>query len=175
LRELGDLRPGWREGADLPTAVRMVAGALKRALRPQTDGDRNGVVPSLRVRARSWVDKHVLLWWLADDPSLGDEARKSTSASDSSVFVSAASAWEIAIKRALGKLDAPSDLVRQIELNRFAPLPTTVSHAYAAGALPRHHDDPFDRVLVAQATAEGLILVTRDPRMRLYGVGTLAA
>ena len=99
---------------------------------------------------RLLVDTHVLLWWLADDPSLGDEARESISASDSSVFVSAASAWEIAIKQALGKLDAPSDLGRQIELNRFVPLPITVHHAYAAGALPRHHDDPFDRVMVAQ-------------------------
>ena len=124
---------------------------------------------------RLLLDTHVLLWWLANDPSLGEEARESISASDSSVFVSAASAWEISIKQALGKLDAPSDLVRQIELNRFEPLPIAVSHAYAAGALPRHHDDPFDRVLVAQAMAEGLTFVTRDPRMALYGVGTLAA
>lgn len=124
---------------------------------------------------RLLLDTHVLLWWLANDPSLGGEAKEGISASDSSVFVSAASAWEISIKQALGKLEAPSDLVRQIEVHRFEPLPITVSHAYAAGALPRHHDDPFDRVLVAQAMAEGLILVTRDPRMGLYGVGTLAA
>ena len=102
-------------------------------------------------------------------------AKEGISAADSSVFVSAASAWEISIKQALGKLEAPSDLVRQIEVHRFEPLPITVSHAYAAGALPRHHDDPFDRVLVAQAVAEGLTLVTKDPRMGLYGVGTLAA
>ena len=124
---------------------------------------------------RLLVDTHVLLWWLADHPSLGEEARESISASESSVFVSAASAWEISTKQALGKLDAPSDLVRQIELNRFVPLPITVHHAYVAGALPRHHDDPFDRVLVAQAMAEGLTLVTGDPRIGLYGVGILAA
>ena len=124
---------------------------------------------------RLLVDTHVLLWWLADDPSLGDEAREGISASDASVFVSAASAWEISIKQALGNLDAPSDLARQIETHRFEPLPITVSHAYAAGALPRHHDDPFDRMLVAQAMAEGLTLVTRDPRMDRYDVSTLAA
>ena len=124
---------------------------------------------------RLLLDTHVLLWWLADDPSLSGEAKKGISAADSSVFVSAASAWEVSIKQALGKLEAPSDLVRQIEVHRFEPLPITVSHAYAAGALPRHHDDPFDRVLVAQAVAEGLTLVTKDPRMGLYGVGTLAA
>ena len=124
---------------------------------------------------RLLLDAHVLLWWLADAPSLGEEARKGISAPGSSVFVSAATAWEISIKQALGKLDAPSDLVRQLESNRFEPLPITVSHAYAAGALPRHHDDPFDRMLVAQAGAEGLTLVTRNPRIGLYGVDTLAA
>lgn len=124
---------------------------------------------------RLLLDTHVLLWWLANDPALGEEARAGISAPGSSVCVSAATAWEISIKQALGKLDAPSDLARQIELHRFEPLPITVSHAYAAGALPRHHEDPFGRMLVAQAVAEGLTLVTRDPRISLYGVGTLPA
>jgi PIN domain nuclease of toxin-antitoxin system len=123
---------------------------------------------------RLLLDTHVLLWWLADDPSLGEEARAGISDATSSVFVSAATVWEVSIKQALGKLEAPSDLLRQIELNRFEPLSMTVSHAYTAGALPRHHDDPFDRMLVAQAMMEGLTLLTRDPRMSRYGVETLA-
>ena len=123
---------------------------------------------------RLLLDTHVLLWWLADDPSLGEEARAGISDATSSVFVSAATVWEVSVKQALGKLEAPSDLLRQIELNRFEPLSMTVSHAYTAGALPRHHDDPFDRMLVAQAMMEGLTLLSRDPRMSRYGVETLA-
>ena len=123
---------------------------------------------------RLLLDTHVLLWWLADDPGLGEEARAGISAPDSAVYVSAATVWEISIKRALGKLEAPSDLLRQIELSRFEPLSMSAAHAHAAGALPRHHDDPFDRMLVAQAISEGLTLLTRDPRMVLYGVGVLA-
>jgi len=123
---------------------------------------------------RLLLDTHVLLSWLADDPSLGEEARAGISAPDSAVYVSAASVWEISIKRSFGKLDAPTDLLRQIELSRFEPLSMTTTHAYTAGALPRHHEDPFDRMLVAQAMAEGLTLLTRDPRMGLYGVGVLA-
>ncbi len=124
---------------------------------------------------RLLLDTHVLLWWLANDPSLGEEARAGISDPSSSVFVSAATVWEVSIKQTLGKLEAPSDLLRQIELNRFEPLSITVSHAYTAGALPRHHDDPFDRMLVAQAMKEGLVLLTADPRMSRYGVETLAA
>ena len=71
---------------------------------------------------RLLLDTHVLLWWLADDPSLGAEARTAIAAGESTVFVSAASAWEISIKQAAGKLEAPSDLERQVELNRFEPL-----------------------------------------------------
>jgi len=121
------------------------------------------------------LDTHVLLWWLADDPSLGEEARVVISDPGSSVFVSVATVWEVSIKQALGKLEAPSDLLHRIELNRFEPLSMTISHAYTAGALPRHHDDSFDRMLVAQAMKENLVLQTGDPRMSRYGVETLAA
>lgn len=124
---------------------------------------------------RLLLDTHVLLWWLADDRALRRAARAAIGAEDSDVFVSAASAWEISIKRALGKLKAPTDLEDQLGRGRIEPLPITVGHALAAGALPPHHDDPFDRMLVAQARTEDLVIVTRDPRFALYGVGTLAA
>lgn len=124
---------------------------------------------------RLLLDTHALVWWLANDPALSRAARTAIAAPDAEVFVSAASAWEISMKQALGKLEAPSDLERQLELHRFEPLSITVAHAYAAGFLPRHHDDPFDRMLVAQAKTEDLVVVTRDPRFRLYDVGTLAA
>ncbi len=124
---------------------------------------------------RLLLDTHALLWWLADDPALSRSARDAIAAADSEVFVSAASAWEISIKTALGKLTAPSDLEHQLQSSRFEPLSITIAHGYAAGSLPRHHDDPFDRLLLAQAKAEDLVVVTRDRRFDLYGVGTLAA
>ena len=122
---------------------------------------------------RLLLDAHALLWWLADDPELSEEANDAVADPGSVVFVSAATAWEIAFKQALGKLDAPSDLERQIEVNRFEPMPITIGHGYAAGTLPRHHDDPFDRMLVAQAMAEHLTVVTRDSSIGLYGVPTI--
>ena len=89
--------------------------------------------------------------------------------------MSAASAWEISIKKSLGKLEAPDDLVDQLDRHRFQALAVSIGHAHEAGALPRLHDDPFDRMLIAQARLEGLTIVTRDPRFQRYAVATLPA
>jgi PIN domain nuclease of toxin-antitoxin system len=107
------------------------------------------------------------LWWLADSGKLSKETRRLI-AQAADVYVSAASVWEIGIKRALGKLEITEDLQAEIEKNSFRALPIEVRHAVAAGKLPRHHDDPFDRMLVAQAAVESLTLVTSDRRLAAY-------
>ncbi len=124
---------------------------------------------------RLLLDTHVFVWWAAKDRRLRDEARAAIAAPDSDVAVSAASAWEIAIKRTAGKLKAPRDIEAQIARHRLSALPISVAHALRAGELPLHHRDPFDRMLVAQAQLEGLTIVTRDPNIALYGVATLPA
>ena len=116
------------------------------------------------------LDTHALLWWLSDDPALKAEARQAIGQASNTIYVSAASAWEISIKKALGKLDAPNDLHGALLANHFEALPITTGHATSAGQLPRHHDDPFDRMLIAQAQAEQLTLVTHDTIFRPYGI-----
>jgi PIN domain nuclease of toxin-antitoxin system len=120
------------------------------------------------------IDTHALLWWLAD-AGLSPQARDAISDPGNLVLVSSATAWEIAIKKALGKLSAPEDLQWQLQAGGIAELPITIAHAHAAGQLPRHHDDPFDRMLIAQAFAEGLTIATRDQRFGSYGVPLLPA
>ena len=124
---------------------------------------------------RLLLDTCALLWWLADDAKLGKAARAAIARGTNEVFVSAASAWEISIKEALGKLDAPADLPSALKENRFRPLDITVSHALKAGRLPRLHDDPFDRMLIAQAREEHLTIVTDDPRFEPYEVPIMFA
>jgi PIN domain nuclease of toxin-antitoxin system len=119
------------------------------------------------------VDAHALLWALADPDLLPARVRDELSAGATPAFVSAASIWEIEIKRALGKLKAPHDLLDAVAAARFAPLEITFAHARIAGALPRRHGDPFDRMLVAQARCEGLTIVTRDPEIAAYDVPVL--
>lgn len=124
---------------------------------------------------RLLLDTHALLWWLADDPTLSAEAISAVGEAGNSVYVSAVSAWEIAIKRSIGKLRAPDNLEDQLSAHRFTPLPIQFRHALAVGKLPHHHRDPFDRLLIAQALAEGLTIVTRDIHMPRYGVDIIAA
>ena len=123
---------------------------------------------------RLLLDTHALLWWLADE-GLTTQARDAIADPANLVAVSAASAWEISIKKALGKLAAPDDLEQQVQEGGFSPLPISIAHALAAGQLARHHEDPFDRMLIAQAFAEGLTIVTRDKRFNDYGVPLLSA
>lgn len=121
------------------------------------------------------LDTHVLLWALGDEARLSQEARDAITDGSNRVLVSAVSAWEITVKKALGKLRAPDDLVAQLERQRFTPLDVTVPHALAVGDLPDHHADPFDRMLVAQARVDSLTLVSRDPQVRRYDVDLLIA
>jgi len=121
------------------------------------------------------LDTHVLLWWLADDPRLGGKASAAIREGKNQVYVSAASAWEASIKKALGKLEMPEDLDNIVEDERFLKLPISFYHGQVAGQLPPHHRDPFDRMLVAQAQTEGLTIVTADADIALYDVKVIKA
>jgi len=119
------------------------------------------------------LDTHAVLWWLSDDPRLGQGAREAIAGSP--VAVSAISHWEIEIKRAAGRLEAPADLRPLLDDLGFTALAFTAAHAVAAGRLPAHHADPFDRALLAQASLEGLRLVTADAALRAYDTDLLPA
>lgn len=119
------------------------------------------------------LDTHILLWWFADDPKLPGPAAGAIADGDSWVAVSAASGWEIAIKKAAGRLEAPDDLVEAIEASDFDAVSISPAHALAAGALPAYHADPFDRMIIAQARAEALTVVTADRRFSAYDVALL--
>jgi PIN domain nuclease of toxin-antitoxin system len=123
---------------------------------------------------RLLLDTHAVLWWLADDPVLSREARGAIRSADEVLF-SAASMWEIAIKRARGQLVAPEDIGPRLRDGGVSELPIRWEHATYAGALPRHHGDPFDRMLVAQALIDGLTIVTRDGTIAAYGVRVVHA
>ncbi len=116
------------------------------------------------------LDTHVALWWFDDPGLLSEAAREAIAEPVNEVYVSAVTAWEVAIKRGLGKLQAPNDLVGEIRACGFLTLAITIDHALATEHLPSHHRDPFDRMLIAQAQLEGAAIVTRDPMFSLYGV-----
>lgn len=121
------------------------------------------------------LDAHAVLWWLADDPTLHRAARSAIADPANDVLVSAASIWEISIKRALGKLIAPTSLAAACEEAGLGVLPITGDDAERAGSLPTHHRDPFDRMLVAQAHRIGALIVSRDGVFAAYGTDVLPA
>lgn len=120
------------------------------------------------------LDTHVVLWWLADDPSLSAEIKDRLD-HEPDIYVSSATVWEVTVKQAIGKLKEPADLPERIRNSGFRDLPVGSEHAIAAGRLPMIHRDPIDRMLIAQARCEDLTLVTRDSRCQQYEVAVLPA
>jgi PIN domain nuclease of toxin-antitoxin system len=126
---------------------------------------------------RLLLDTHTLIWWLTEDSSLPASARKLIGSRNSEVLVSAASAWEIATKVRLGRLEVAADLARDfgryLVRERFESLSISTQHGIRAGSLPGSHKDPFDRMLVAQAQIESLAIVSNDALLDGYGVSRL--
>ncbi|GIG86015.1 type II toxin-antitoxin system VapC family toxin [Plantactinospora endophytica] len=118
------------------------------------------------------LDTHVALWAITGDTTLGEEFLDRLR-HDPDIFLSPVSLWEITIKQAAGKLAGPADLAERVRDMGFRELAVTHTHAIAAGRLPSHHRDPFDRMLVAQASVEGLTLASRDASIALYDVDLL--
>lgn len=120
------------------------------------------------------LDTHAFLWWNTEDPQLSSRAKETIADGQNQVFLSAASVWEISIKTAKGKLVLPevpsSYILSRMALYRFKALPVQISHAAQVYDLPRHHDDPFDRLLVAQSQVESIPLISADPEIRKYEV-----
>jgi PIN domain nuclease of toxin-antitoxin system len=123
---------------------------------------------------RLLLDTHALLWWYSDDHALPKSCRKLIAQSDSRIFVSAASAWEISTKFRLGRLPSGSELVQDfggyLEQENFLSLPVSSEHGIRAGMLPGPHQDPFDRMLIAQAEIEKLFIVSNEKIFDQYSV-----
>jgi PIN domain nuclease of toxin-antitoxin system len=120
------------------------------------------------------LDTHVALWWFTNSPLLGKPARRAIIGADK-VFVSVVSAWEYAIKAALGRLKLPEPFEAALSKSGFEPIGIAFAHAERVIALPLHHGDPFDRMLIAQAQSERLTFVTNDRRCAAYDVSLLRA
>lgn len=118
------------------------------------------------------LDTHAFLWWREESPRLRTEARRAIASADL-VAVSAATAWEIAIKVSIGKLRIPGPVEPAVRDSGFSPLRVDFYHAAAVESLPHHHGDPFDRMLIAQALVEGLTVVTHDRKFEPYRVPVL--
>jgi len=119
------------------------------------------------------LDTHVFIWWDGEDPALSSDLREAISDPANEIYVSAGLCLENAVKRRRGKIAFAHGIAETVTRNRFVALPITPGHAEHAGGLPPHHGDPFDRMLVAQATLEQMTLGTQDAMMRPYGIAVL--
>jgi PIN domain nuclease of toxin-antitoxin system len=117
---------------------------------------------------RVLVDTQAALWWLSDDPKLSETAADAISDPANEVLLSAVVVWEVAIKRAIGKLKAPDNFAFELVMAGMTPLPIDINHAARVEFLPMHHRDPFDRLLIAQAEIEGAAIVSGDAQFRDY-------
>jgi len=115
------------------------------------------------------LDTHLLLWWLSNSPLLPARARRSIADPGNTIFVSAVSLWEVWLKSSVGKLRVPSGFAQKLAAEPFEDLPLRAEHTPAVAMLEWHHRDPFDRMLIAQATSENLILLTADSALGAYG------
>lgn len=113
------------------------------------------------------------MWWEQDNPRLTGTARAAIESQTTAIFVSVASAWELEIKAGLGRLNLHDGIEAMLEANAFSLLPVTLEHCRIAGALPQYHRDPFDRMLIAQAVAEDLTLISSDRQFARYDVDVL--
>lgn len=114
------------------------------------------------------LDTHILLWWLENSPKIKTRVKKVLENPDNQIFVSSVSVWEIVIKRSLKKLEAPDNLIEMIKHHEFDELPIRFQHANFLEKIPKHHNDPFDRLLIAQGIYEGLTLITEDNHIKKY-------
>jgi PIN domain nuclease of toxin-antitoxin system len=115
------------------------------------------------------LDTHLLLWWLSNSPLLPAQARQLIGDPNNTIFVSAVSHWEVWLKSSIGKLQVPSDFARRLAEEPFGDLPLRAEHTPSVATLEWHHRDPFDRMLIAQARSENLVLLTADRALGAYG------
>ncbi len=124
---------------------------------------------------RLLLDTHALIWWMNGSSQLGPMSKQLIAEKNNQIYVSAASIWEMSIKRQMGKLEVPDDLDSIIDELGFDKLDISLFHAEQAGNLPTHHKDPFDRMLIAQAQAEGLQVISSDEHFPKYNINLFDA
>ncbi len=123
-----------------------------------------------KINMKYLLDTHMVLWWLTDPDTIQKKAQKIIRDRSNVVYISSASLWEMAIKKSIGRLTLPHNLIEMIAMESFKILPITAEESLGVADLPMHHTDPFDRLLIMQAKLNDLIIITRDSKMADYPV-----